>query len=97
MTKSKTKRKKNELSTQQEIDSVIANEIVNSKRMNDEFAESFISYSIMTILERAIPSIDGCKPSQRRTLYDMYVFSFQLRGLAHHPQYHLQGILQHHK
>ena len=66
------KKKKNKSSSIKDIDKVIDNEIVNNVNLDDEFAESFISYSIMTILDRAIPQIDGMKPSQRRVLYDMY-------------------------
>lgn len=33
---------------------------------------NYLPYSKSTILERAIPSIDGLKPAQRRVLYTMY-------------------------
>ena len=74
------KKKKNKLSSIKDIDKVIDNEIVNNVNLDDEFAESFISYSIMTILDRAIPQIDGMKPSQRRTLYDMYSLGLKPEG-----------------
>lgn len=55
-----------------EIDSLIANEQVIDRPMDQEMKESFISYSMMTLVDRAIPYIDGMKPVQRRILYDMY-------------------------
>ena len=74
------KKKKNKSSSIKDIDKVIDNEIVNNVNLDDEFAESFISYSIMTILDRAIPQIDGMKPSQRRVLYDMYTLKLFPEG-----------------
>ena len=74
------KKKKNKSSSIKDIDKVIDNEIVNNVNLDDEFAESFISYSIMTILDRAIPQIDGMKPSQRRVLYDMYALKLFPEG-----------------
>lgn len=74
------KKKKNKSSSIKDIDKVIDNEIINNVNLDDEFAESFISYSIMTILDRAIPQIDGMKPSQRRTLYDMYSLGLKPEG-----------------
>lgn len=34
--------------------------------------DNYLPYSIGTIVDRAIPSIDGLKPAQRRILYTMY-------------------------
>lgn len=76
----KKAKKKNGFSNMQDILTALNNETINNRQMDDEFAESFISYSMMTILDRAIPKIDGCKPSQRRTLYDMYTLGLKPEG-----------------
>jgi len=34
--------------------------------------DNYLPYSVGTIIDRAIPSIDGLKPAQRRILYTMY-------------------------
>ena len=57
---------------QEEFESLIANEQIIVRPMDKEMKESFISYSMMTLIDRAIPYIDGMKPVQRRILYDMY-------------------------
>ena len=63
--------KKKSLSNE-EFESLIANEQIIVRPMDKEMKESFISYSMMTLIDRAIPYIDGMKPVQRRILYDMY-------------------------
>ena len=39
---------------------------------NEELSHSFLEYSMSVVYSRAIPSIDGFKPVQRRILYGMY-------------------------
>src|SRR5690606_11801012 len=38
---------------------------------DQELAESFLEYSMSVVYSRAIPSIDGLKPVQRRILFGM--------------------------
>lgn len=58
--------------TAKEIDSMIANEVILEKDIVDEMRASYLVYSIMTIIDRALPDVrDGLKPVQRRILYSM--------------------------
>lgn len=46
---------------------------VENVAIDDILGDSFITYALATIIDRAIPSItDGCKPVQRRILYAMH-------------------------
>lgn len=40
--------------------------------INDVMVDNFMPYTAYLILDRALPLIDGFKPSQRRVLYSMY-------------------------
>lgn len=52
------------------IDTIIANENVIDGNLKDEIELSMLSYSVMTIIDRALPDVrDGMKPVQRRILY----------------------------
>lgn len=56
-----------------DIDQILANENVIEKDICEEMKMSYLSYSIMTIIDRALPDIrDGLKPVQRRILFSMY-------------------------
>ena len=47
-------------------------ENVIEKNIVDTLTDNYMPYSAYVILERALPEIDGFKPSQRRILYTMY-------------------------
>jgi DNA gyrase subunit A len=56
--------------TKESIDSIIANENIVDGNLKDEIELSMLSYSVMTIIDRALPDVrDGMKPVQRRILY----------------------------
>lgn len=61
-----------------------------SKQVNvtDTITNNFMPYSAYVILERALPEIDGFKPSQRRILYTMYKM-----GLLNSVRKKSQGIV----
>ena len=48
-----------------------AGEIVEQD-INDTIRKNFMPYAMSVILSRAIPEIDGFKPSHRKLLYTMY-------------------------
>ena len=49
----------------------LAGEVID-KKITDTLEENFMPYAMSIILSRAIPAIDGFKPSQRKILYMMY-------------------------
>lgn len=52
------------------IDSMIANENIVQSELKQEIELSMLSYSVLTIVDRALPDArDGLKPAQRRILY----------------------------
>ncbi|HOD02971.1 MAG TPA: topoisomerase IV, partial [Clostridiales bacterium] len=48
-----------------------AGEIVN-QLITDTLEVNFMPYAMSVIMSRAIPEIDGLKPSHRKLLYTMY-------------------------
>lgn len=61
--------KKNEISLNAHI--LGAGEVVN-QRITDTLETNYMPYAMSVILSRAIPEIDGFKPSHRKILYTMY-------------------------
>ena len=54
----------------EDIESLIANENIIDYGVDKEMQNSYLSYSILSIVDRALPEIrDGMKPVQRRILY----------------------------
>lgn len=61
------------IQTSNEIESMIANETIVEKDVSEEMRHAYLTYAIMTIIDRALPDVrDGLKPVQRRILYSMY-------------------------
>ena len=59
--------------TNSELDNIIANETLVPIEISKELSNSFMAYSVYSIIQRAIPyAADGLKPVQRRLLYSMY-------------------------
>lgn len=53
-----------------DIDKLLANENIIESDVGSEIEQSMLSYSLLTILDRALPDArDGLKPVQRRILY----------------------------
>ena len=48
-------------------------ENITDKRVSSILTENFMPYSMSVIVSRAIPEIDGLKPSHRKVLYTMYL------------------------
>ena len=44
----------------------------SSKNIVDTLKDNYMPYAMSVILSRAIPEIDGFKPSHRKLLYTMY-------------------------
>ena len=61
--------KKNEINLNAHI--LGAGEVVN-QRITDTLETNYMPYAMSVILSRAIPEIDGFKPSHRKILYTMY-------------------------
>ena len=55
--------------------------LVERQPITETLETNFMPYAISVILSRAIPEIDGFKPSHRRLLYTMYK-----KGLLHGPR-----------
>lgn len=66
--------------TTDDLDLLLANESVNKVDVSKEVEESFLSYAVYTIVDRAIPTIDGMKPVHRRLLYSMYRMGLKPEG-----------------
>lgn len=66
-------KKKRKIEKDLDIDKLIANEQIIDSDLVDEAEDSMITYSIKTIIDRAIPDVrDGLKPVHRRILYGAY-------------------------
>ncbi|MBR4451887.1 MAG: topoisomerase IV [Clostridia bacterium] len=69
------KTKKSEKNYTRELDDKthisLAGEVVD-KQITDTIEENFMPYAMSVILSRAIPAIDGFKPSHRKILYTMF-------------------------
>lgn len=67
------RKKKTVKTEQQKIKGVIvgAGEVIE-KNIADTLEENYMPYAMSVILSRAIPEIDGFKPSHRKLLYTMY-------------------------
>ena len=48
-------------------------ENITDKKVSNILTENFMPYSMSVIVSRAIPEIDGLKPSHRKVLYTMYL------------------------
>ncbi|MDE6154977.1 MAG: hypothetical protein K2F67_00920, partial [Eubacterium sp.] len=46
--------------------------LVKDEIITDAITSNFMPYAMSVILSRAIPEIDGLKPSHRKLLYTMY-------------------------
>ncbi|MHC4295615.1 MAG: DNA gyrase subunit A, partial [Planctomycetota bacterium] len=50
----------------------LENEQVKNQPIEEELVESYLTYAMSTIMDRALPDVrDGLKPSQRRVLVAM--------------------------
>ncbi len=47
-------------------------EFINEQSISDTLKENYMPYAMSVIVSRAIPEIDGFKPSHRKILYTMY-------------------------
>ena len=46
--------------------------IIEQKNIVDTLEENYMPYAMSVIVSRALPEIDGFKPSHRKLLYTMY-------------------------
>ena len=46
--------------------------IIQEQQIIDTLEENYMPYAMSVIISRAIPEIDGLKPSHRKLLYTMY-------------------------
>ncbi|MBQ8587978.1 MAG: hypothetical protein IJ454_01155, partial [Clostridia bacterium] len=44
----------------------------SDQRITDTLRENYMPYAMSVIISRALPEIDGFKPSHRKLLYTMY-------------------------
>ena len=54
---------------------------IQAQDINDTLRQNYMPYAMSVIMSRAIPEIDGFKPSHRKLLYTMY--KMNLLGSAH--------------
>lgn len=90
-----------------DYNALLANEKIIVRDINDDMEESYLNYSIKTIIDRALPDVrDGLKPAQRRNLYaghvmgitpnKGYVKSAQIAGKVmgeYHPHGDSYGVM----
>lgn len=68
-----TKKKEPVISKKQNLDAYIAGAgIVVEQAITKTLQENFMPYAMSVIVSRALPEIDGFKPSHRKLLYTMY-------------------------
>ena len=48
---------------------------IRDRRITDTLETNYMPYAMSVIVSRAIPEIDGFKPSHRKLLYTMYKLS----------------------
>ncbi len=46
--------------------------IIEEQQITDTLEQNYMPYAMSVIISRAIPEIDGFKPSHRKLLYTMY-------------------------
>lgn len=63
-------RKKKQESTHKAPENVVEN--ISQQRINETLETNYMPYAMSVIVSRAIPEIDGFKPSHRKLLYTMY-------------------------
>lgn len=69
----KKERGKKETSPSNKINAYIAGSgIVAEERITDTLEKNYMPYAMSVIVSRALPEIDGFKPSHRKLLYTMY-------------------------
>ncbi|MBP3434823.1 MAG: topoisomerase IV, partial [Clostridia bacterium] len=56
--------------------------VVEQQAITDTLRENYMPYAMSVIMSRAIPEIDGCKPSHRKLLYTMYKMGLLNGGLV---------------
>ncbi len=56
--------------------------LVESQAITDTLETNYMPYAMSVIMSRAIPEIDGFKPSHRKLLYTMYKMGLQQGGLT---------------
>lgn len=56
--------------------------IIQEQQITDTLEENFMPYAMSVIISRAIPEIDGLKPSHRKLLYTMYKMGLLNGGLT---------------
>ena len=54
---------------------------VEQQLITDTLRENYMPYAMSVIMSRAIPEIDGFKPSHRKVLYTMYTMGLLKGGL----------------
>lgn len=71
------KRKRTQPAKESKTHGVIngAGEVVE-QNIDSTIRENYMPYAMSVILSRAIPEIDGFKPSHRKLLYTMYKWDF---------------------
>ncbi len=56
--------------------------IIKEQQITDTLEENYMPYAMSVIVSRAIPEIDGLKPSHRKLLYTMYKMGLLSGGLT---------------
>lgn len=60
---------------------------IQAQDINDTLRQNYMPYAMSVIMSRAIPEIDGFKPSHRKLLYTMYKMNLLGSG-AHEKREH---------